>query len=80
MSKLRNFCLTARNATLLSKKRHGFNKYDGLHSANFNVINIPAKASEGIQVFKITHMHIYYVAFWKGRSITGQAPDALVSC
>lgn len=82
MSKLRNFkvCLAAMNTTLLPQMGHSFNKYDGLHSAYFNVRIIPAKASGCIQVFKINHMHIYYVAFWKGRSITEQAPDALFSC
>lgn len=49
---------------------HSFSKYDGLNPANFNVRNIPAKVSGVIQVFKIKHMHIFYVVFWKGVSIT----------
>lgn len=59
---------------LLLQMGHSFNKYDVLNPANVNVRNISAKASGVIQVFKIKHMHIFYIMFWKGLNINEPSP------
>lgn len=49
---------------------HSFNKYNGLNPASVNVRNIPAESIGIFQVFKIKHMHIFCVVFWKSVSLT----------